>query len=47
MKNTLSGPGNQQTLRDGDFPEVQQALYAWFLQEQNRHTSIRGNIYYL
>lgn len=31
-------------LKTGEVPEVENALYLWFLQEHNRHTLISGRI---
>lgn len=44
MKNTDSGPSDRQTLKSGEYPQVEDALYTWFLQERNRHTPISGEI---
>lgn len=32
------------TLKTGEFPEVEDGLYLWFLQERNRHTPISDKI---
>jgi hypothetical protein len=32
------------TLKTGEFLEVEDALYLWFLQERNRHIPISGEI---
>jgi len=32
-------------LKTGEFPEVEDALYLWFLQECNRHTPISSEIW--
>jgi hypothetical protein len=40
VKNTDSGPSDRQTLKSGEYLEVEDALYTWFLQERNRHTPI-------
>lgn len=34
----------RKTLKTGEFPQVEDSLYAWFLQERNRHTPISGEI---
>ncbi|XP_014286744.1 protein bric-a-brac 1 isoform X3 [Halyomorpha halys] len=34
----------RKTLKAGDFPEVEDALYAWFIEERNRETHISGEI---
>lgn len=34
----------RKTLRKGEFPQVEDILYAWFIQERNRHTPISGEI---
>jgi hypothetical protein len=44
VKNADSGPSNRQTLKCGDYPEVEDALYTWFLQVCKRHTLISGEI---
>lgn len=38
MKNT------RKTLKTGEFPQVEDSLYFWFLQERKRHTPISGEI---
>lgn len=38
------GPGKRKTLKKAEYPEVEDALYLWFLQERNRHTPISGPI---
>jgi hypothetical protein len=43
VKNADSGPSNRQTLKSGDYPEVEDALYTWFLQVCNRHSYFWGN----
>jgi hypothetical protein len=37
MRNNNSGLSDRQTLKSGEYPEVEDALYTWFLQECNRH----------
>jgi hypothetical protein len=44
VKNTDSGPSDRQTLKSGEYPEAEDALYTRFLQEHNRHTPISGEI---
>jgi hypothetical protein len=44
VKNTDSIPSEGQALKSGEYPEVESALYTWFLQEHNRHTPISGEI---
>lgn len=44
VKNTDSGPSDRRTPKSGEYPEDEDALYSWFLQECNRHTSISGEI---
>lgn len=34
----------RKTLKTGEFPQVEDSLYFWFLQERNRHTPISGEI---
>lgn len=34
----------RKTLKKGEFPQVEDSLYAWFIQERNRHTPITGEI---
>jgi hypothetical protein len=31
-------------LKSGEYPEVEDAVYTWFLQEHNRHTPVSGEI---
>jgi hypothetical protein len=33
VKNTDSGPSDRHTLKSGEYPEVEDTLYTWFLQE--------------
>ncbi|CAH1991935.1 unnamed protein product [Acanthoscelides obtectus] len=40
MSTTDCGPGKRQTLKKAEHPEVEEALYMWFLQERNRHAQI-------
>jgi hypothetical protein len=42
VKNTNSSPSDRQTLKSGEYPEVEDAFYTWFLQECNRDTPISG-----
>lgn len=44
FKNNDSKLGTRKTLKTGEFPQVEEALYAWFLQERNRHTPISGEL---
>jgi hypothetical protein len=44
VKNTDSSPSDRLTLKCDEYPEVEDALYTWFLQERNRHTPISGEI---
>lgn len=44
VSTTDCGPGKRQTLKKAENPEVDEALYMWFLQERNRHTPISGPI---
>lgn len=44
VSTTDCGPGKRQTLRKAENPEVEEALYMWFLQERNRNTPISGPI---
>jgi hypothetical protein len=44
VKNTNSSPSDRQTLKYGEYPEVEDALYTLVLQERNRHTPISGEI---
>ncbi|XP_055869350.1 uncharacterized protein LOC106072531 [Biomphalaria glabrata] len=34
----------RKTLKSSEYPQVEEALYAWFKQESNRHAPISGNI---
>ncbi|XP_054277972.1 jerky protein homolog-like [Macrosteles quadrilineatus] len=34
----------RKTLKVGEFPQVEDALYNWFMQERSRHTPISGDI---
>jgi hypothetical protein len=36
VKDTDSSPSDRQSLKSGENPEVEDALYTWFLQERNR-----------
>ncbi|CAH1981583.1 unnamed protein product, partial [Acanthoscelides obtectus] len=45
VSTTDCGPGKRQTLKKAEHPEVEEALYMWFLQERNRHAPISGPIY--
>ncbi|KAG5888111.1 hypothetical protein JTB14_023405 [Gonioctena quinquepunctata] len=42
VSTTDCGPGKRQTLKKAEHPEVEEALYMWFLQERNRHAPISG-----
>lgn len=42
VSTTDCGPGKRQTLKTGKHPEVEEALYMWFLQDRNRHAPISG-----
>lgn len=44
FKTTESSSSERKTLRKGEFPQVEDALYAWFVQERNRHSPISGEI---
>jgi hypothetical protein len=44
VKNTDSDPSERQTLKSGEYREVEDALYTLFLQECKRHTPISGKI---
>jgi hypothetical protein len=44
VKNNDSGPSDRQILKSGEYAEVEDVLYTWFLQERNRHTPISGEI---
>lgn len=35
---------SRKTLKPGEFPQVEDSLYLWFLQERERHTPISGEI---
>lgn len=36
--------GNQKTLKTGEFPQVEEALYTWFHQQQRRNAPISGDV---
>jgi hypothetical protein len=36
VKNTNSSPSDRHSLKSGEYPEVEDALYTWFLQEYSR-----------
>ncbi|CAB3232777.1 unnamed protein product [Arctia plantaginis] len=40
VSTTDCAPGKRQTLKKAEHPEVEEALYMWFLQERNRHAPI-------
>lgn len=44
VSTTDGGPGKRQTLKKAEHPEVEEALYMWFLQERNRHAPISGSM---
>uniref|UniRef100_A0A2H8TNS6 Jerky-like n=1 Tax=Melanaphis sacchari TaxID=742174 RepID=A0A2H8TNS6_9HEMI len=44
FKNNKSLKSMRKTLKTGEFPEIEDALYLWFLQERNRQTPISGEI---
>lgn len=44
VSTTDCGPGKRQTLKKAEHPDVEEALYMWFLQERNRYTPISGPI---
>lgn len=44
FKNNETPSSVRKTLRTGEFPQVEDALYAWFIQERNRHSPISGEI---
>ncbi len=44
LSTTDCGPGKRQTLKKGEHPEVEEALYMLFLQERNRHAPISGSM---
>lgn len=43
-KSGESSASVRKTLKLGEFPQVEDALYAWFMQERSRHTPISGDI---
>ncbi|CAG4987678.1 unnamed protein product [Parnassius apollo] len=44
VKTMESGPGKRKTLKVGDCPKMENALYMWFLQRRSKHTPISGEI---
>ncbi|XP_015187494.1 PREDICTED: jerky protein homolog-like [Polistes dominula] len=44
VKTMESGPGKRKTLRVGDCPMMENALYMWFMQRRSKHTPISGEI---
>ncbi|XP_045505912.1 tigger transposable element-derived protein 2-like [Colias croceus] len=39
-----AGTSSRQTVKIGEYPVMEDALYTWFLQEQARHTPLTGDI---
>lgn len=39
-----AGPGKRKTLKVGDCPKMENALYMWFIQRRSKHTPISGEI---
>lgn len=39
-----TGPGKRMTLKSSENPNVELALYSWFIQERSRHTPLSGDI---
>lgn len=44
MKSVVTKAGNRKTLKGGEFPKVEDALYAWFHQQREIHAPISGDI---
>lgn len=44
VKTMESGPGKRKTLKVGDCPKMENALYLWFIQRRSKHTPISGEI---
>lgn len=44
FKKNDSNVSARKTLKTGEFPQVEEALYAWFMQERNRHAPISGEL---
>ncbi|XP_044733536.1 jerky protein homolog-like [Chrysoperla carnea] len=44
VKAMESGPGNRKTLREGNCPKMENALYMWFMQQRSKHSPISGEI---
>lgn len=44
FKSSDKSAGVRKTLKSGEFPQVEDALYSWFMQERSRHTPISGDI---
>lgn len=46
VSTTYCGPGKRQTLKKAEHPEVEEALYMWFLQGRNMHAPISGPMFF-
>ncbi|KAJ8935848.1 hypothetical protein NQ318_009849 [Aromia moschata] len=44
LKNCYHGPGKRKTLKQADFPKMEDALYSWFLKQRSRHVPITYEI---
>lgn len=44
VASTEQGPSNRQTLKISHFPLIDQAVYAWFLQQRSRNMPISGEL---
>lgn len=44
MKSVVSTPGDRKTLKGGEFPKIEEALYTWFQQQRGRNAPISGDI---
>ena len=44
VKTMESGPGKRKTLRVGNCPKMENALFVWFLEQRSKHTPVSGEI---
>lgn len=45
VKTADSGTGSRQTTRTGEYKQMEEALYYWFIQERRRNTPITADIF--
>nr|CAI5821128.1 unnamed protein product [Callosobruchus analis] len=44
VSRTEKDPGRRKTMRDAEYSDVEETVYAWFLQQRARHTPISEEI---